>query len=101
MRSVISGSSCAQIPSRTLVKHSKYPIHYSYLFCVVKEVSRNKNINSKLNAIIPTSNININKAGDIEQGANNAVNKVSKSIDLTLYRTIALKNLLLWKCAGT
>ena len=51
-------SSCAQILSKDLVKYSKYHIHYSCLFCVVKEVSSNKNINSKLNTIIPTSNIN-------------------------------------------
>ena len=32
-------SSCAQILFKDLVKYSKYHIHYSCLFCVVKEVS--------------------------------------------------------------
>ena len=40
-------SSCAQILSKDLLKYSKYHIHYSCLFCVVKQGSSNKNINSK------------------------------------------------------
>ena len=86
-------SSCAQVLFKDLVKYSKYHIHYSCLFCVVKEVSSNKNINSKLNTIIPTSNVNINKAGHTEQGTNKAVNKVSKSTNLTLSRTTVSKNI--------
>ena len=41
-------SSCVEILSKDLVKYSKYQIYYSCLFCVVKEVSRNENANSKL-----------------------------------------------------
>ena len=54
------------------MKYSKYHIHYSCLFFVVKEVSSNEKINSKLNNI-PTSNINNNKAADTEQVTNKAV----------------------------
>ena len=86
-------SSCNQILSKDLVKYSKYHIHYSCLFYVVKEVSSNKNINLKLNTILITSNININKAADAEQGTNKAVNKVSKSSNLTLSRTTVSKNI--------
>ena len=63
-------SSCAQIFSKDLVKYSKYHIHYS----VVKKVS-------------------CNKSADTEQGTNKAVNKVSKSTNLTLSRTAVSKNI--------
>ena len=86
-------SSCAQILSKDLVKYSKYHIHYSCVFCVVKEVSSNKNTNSKLNTIIPISSINVNKTADTDQGKNEAVNKVSKSTNPTLSTTAVLKNI--------
>ena len=75
------------------MKYSKYNIHYYFLFCVIKEDSSNKNINSKLHTIIPTSSININKAADTEQDTNKAVNKLSKSTNLTLSRTAVSKNI--------
>ena len=83
-------SSCAQILSKDLVKYSKYHIYYCCLFCVFKEVSRNNNINSKLNTIIPSSSIN--KTADTEQGTSKAVIKVFKSTNLTLSLTTVLKN---------
>ena len=83
-------SSCTQILTKDLVKYSKY---YSCLFCVVKEVSSNKNINSKLNTIISSSSINVNKTADTDQGTNKAVNKVSKSTNPTLSTTTVLKNI--------
>ena len=67
-------SSCAQLFSKDLVKYSKYHIHCSCLFSVVKEVSSNK-------------------SADTEQGTNKAVNKVSKSTNLTLSRTAVSKNI--------
>ena len=85
--------SCTQILSKDLVKYSKYNIHHYFLFCVIKEDSSNKNINSKLHTIIPTSSININKAADTEQDTNKAVNKLSKSTNLTLSRTAVSKNI--------
>ena len=50
-------SSCAQIPS--------------------------KDVNSKLGTIIPTRNIDINKAADTEQGTNKAANILSNSTNRT------------------
>lgn len=50
-----------QFLSKDLVKYTKYLIHCSYLFYVVKGISSNKTINSRLNTIIPTSNVNIKK----------------------------------------
>ena len=72
------------------MKYSKYRIHYSFLFCFVKEVSSNENTNSKLNTITPTSNVNI-KAEEIEQGRNQPVNKVSKSTNLGWFQNYSLK----------
>ena len=84
-------SSCVQILPKDLVKYSKYHIHYSCLFFVVKEVSSNEKINPKLNNI-PTSNINNNKAADTEQVTNKAASyQVSKFTNVTLSRTAASK----------
>ena len=84
------------------MKYSKYRIHYSFLFCFVKEVSNNENTNSKLNTITPTSNVNINKAEEIEQGRNQPVKKASKSTNLGWSQNYNLKkHKSLWKSAET
>ena len=91
---IISGfAACSVILSKDLVKYLKYLIHCLYLFYVVKGISSNKTINSRLNTIIPTSNVNIKKDADTGHGTNKAVNKVSKPTNFTLSRTTVLKNI--------
>ena len=58
-----------------------------------KSLVDNEDISTKLNIIIPSSSINVNKTADTDQGTNKAVNKVSKSTNPTLSITTVLKNI--------